>query len=114
MRVPGLAAGKLYDIHLTSRDSRKSVRRSRGGDGSKPIEIKLLPSERQVEINSTPKGADVFVDGKRVGRTPWIIRKVELSKPIKIELRRPGFEVWSHTVTDAESFQLRNKKRRFR
>jgi hypothetical protein len=110
VRIPGLAAGKLYDIRLTLQGFQEVRQKIKAGDGTKPIEIKLLPTERQVEVNSTPKGADVFVDGKRVGRTPWIMRKVELSKPIKVELRRPGFEVWSHTVTEAESFQLRNKK----
>lgn len=110
VRVPGLTAGKIYDIKLTLQGFQEVRQKIKAGDASKPIEIKLQPVERQVEINSTPKGADVFVDGKRVGRTPWILRKIELSKPIKVELRRPGFEVWSHTVTDAESFQLRNKR----
>lgn len=110
VRIPGLTAGKLYDVRLTLQGFQEVRQKIKPGDTSKPIEIKLQPIERQVEVGSTPRGADVFVDGKRAGRTPWIIRKVDLSKPIKVELRRPGFEVWSHTVTDAESFQLRNKK----
>lgn len=110
VRIPGLAAGKTYDVHLTLQGFQEIRQKIKATEDNKAIEIKLLPIERQVEIGSVPKGADVFVDGKRVGRTPWIIRKVEPNKPLKIELRRPGFEVWSHTVSEADTFQLRNKK----
>ncbi len=110
VRIPGLAAGKTYDLRLTLQGFQEVRQKIKVADDNKAVEIKLAPIERQVEIASVPKGADVFVDGKRVGRTPWIIRKFEPNKPLKIELRRPGFEVWSHTVSEADTFQLRNKK----
>jgi uncharacterized protein (TIGR02266 family) len=110
VRIPGLAAGKVYEVRLTLQGFQEVRQKIKVAEDNKAIEIKLVPSERQVEIVSVPKGADVFIDGKRVGRTPWIVRKIEPNKPIKIELRRTGFEVWSHTVSDADTFQLRNKK----
>lgn len=109
-RLPGLTAGKLYEIHVTLRGYQEIKQKIKLTDDKKPISLKLVPIERQIEIQSVPKGADVFIDGKKVGRTPWIIRKIDLSKPMNVEIRRAGFETWTHTVSDAEAFTLKNKK----
>ena len=50
----------------------------------------LLPNEKWVEISSTPQGADVMLDGRRVGRTPFTIHKLDASKAHAIEVKRVG------------------------
>lgn len=109
-RLPGLTAGKLYEIKVTLRGYQEIKQKIKLTDDKKPIQLKLAPIERQIEIISVPKGADVYIDGKKAGRTPWIVRKLDLSKPMNVEIRRAGFETWTHTVSDAEAFTLRNKK----
>jgi uncharacterized protein (TIGR02266 family) len=109
-KLPALTAGKLYDLKVSLRGYQEVRQKLKGGEEIKPLQFKLQAIERQLEVLSTPKGADVFIDGKKVGRTPWIVRKVDLAKAITVEIRRPGFETWSHNVSDAEAFVLRNKK----
>jgi len=109
-KLPGLVIGKLYDLRITLRGYQEVRQKIKPSDDTKVIQIKLQPIERQVEIFSAPKGADVYVDGKKIGRTPWILRKVDLSKALAIEIRRPGFETWTHNLSDTEAFVLRNKK----
>ncbi len=110
LKLPSLAPGKFYDLKVTLRGYQETRQKIKAGDDAKNIQIKLLPIERQVEILSTPKGSDVYLDGKKIGRTPWIIRKVDLSKAISVEIRHSGFETWTHNLSDAEAFVLRNKK----
>ncbi len=110
VKLPTSSAGKVVDVKLTLRGYQELHQKIKVSEDNKPISLKLVAIERQMEILSTPKGADVFIDGKKVGRTPWIIRKVDLSKTITVEIRRAGFEPWTHNVADTEAFVLRNKK----
>ncbi|MFW6201466.1 MAG: PEGA domain-containing protein [Gemmatimonadota bacterium] len=51
----------------------------------------------QVAVNSTPGGADIFVDGQRMGQTPMIL---ELTKSDNhtVELRREGYRPLSFNL----------------
>ena len=51
------------------------------------------PSESgEVEVNSTPEGAEVYVKHKLVGKTPLVLHELPLSSPVKFELRLEGFK----------------------
>lgn len=110
IKLPGLVAGRTYELKVSMRGYQEVHQKLKAGEDNKPIKLTLLAIERQLEILSTPKGADVYIDGKKVGRTPWIVRKVDLGKATNVEVRRVGFETWSHNVSDAEAFVLRNEK----
>ena len=50
-----------------------------------------------VEINSEPAGADVFIDNNRVGRTPLTIN-LPHRNPAVVGLKKEGYEDITHTI----------------
>ena len=51
-----------------------------------------------------------MLDGKKVGKTPHVLKKLDTAKVHQIEVRRPGFVPWTHNVSDTESFVVKNRK----
>jgi hypothetical protein len=63
----------------------------------KNIEVKLYKRNR-VMLVSNPPGAEVFLDGKRLGRTPY---RLDYKKPDRtFELKAPGYAPVSYTIPD--------------
>ena len=52
---------------------------------------------------STPPGADVMLDGKRVGKTPFTIHKLDLTKSHALEVKRAA-------VRDAVAVDQRHRR----
>src|SRR5207244_27605 len=69
------------------------------------VQAKLVPNEKVVEVSSTPAGADVFLDGKRVGRTPFTIRKLDVGTEHQLEARRGGFLTQSKRVAAGDAWE---------
>jgi hypothetical protein len=107
--VPGLTVGSQIALSLRGYQEAKIRLRTQPEEG-KPLFFKLTPIERLVEINSTPKGADLFLDGKKIGKTPFVIKKIDTTKPHQIEVRRPGFATWTHALVDSDAFVAKNRK----
>lgn len=108
-RVPGLAVGS--QILLSQRGYQEAMIRLRNQpEEGKPLFFKLTAIERVIEVNSTPKGADVLLDGKRVGKTPMVLKKLDTAKVHQIEVRRAGYAPWTHNVADTESFVVKNRR----
>ncbi|MFO0580156.1 MAG: TIGR02266 family protein [Polyangia bacterium] len=108
-RVPGLDVGSR--IKITLRGHADAVPRLRNKpDETKPLVFKLTAVPRLVEVLSNPKGAEVFIDGSRVGKTPLKGTPLEAGKTHEIEVKRAGFLPWKQTVTDASTFVVKNKK----
>jgi serine/threonine protein kinase len=70
---------------------------------SKPQKIsatleRILPQTGTLSVDSTPSGAQVFIDGKDTGRTtPAQIANLE-PKSYKVSVRMEGFEPWSKDI----------------
>lgn len=80
--------------------SRKSV--TVAGQTRTRLEFDLVPEAAQlahVTVATRVPGADVFVDGERVGRTPLPASLTLAPGTHRIELRRPGYAVAARTVT---------------
>lgn len=108
-RVPGLAVGS--QILLSQRGYQEAMIRLRNQpEEGKPLFFKLTAIERVIEVNSTPKGGDVLLDGKRVGKTPMVLKKLDTAKVHQIEVRRAGYAPWTHNVSDTESFVVKNRR----
>ncbi|HRI54278.1 MAG TPA: TIGR02266 family protein [Pseudomonadota bacterium] len=108
-RVPGLAVGS--QILLSQRGYQEAMIRLRNQpEEGKPLFFKLTAIERVIEVNSTPKGSDVLLDGKRVGKTPMLLKKLDTAKVHQIEVRRAGYAPWTHNVSDTESFVVKNRR----
>jgi serine/threonine-protein kinase len=54
--------------------------------------VQPLEQAGSLEVDSTPRGATVFVDGEEHGHTPLVIEKVAAG-PHKLRLELPGYEV---------------------
>ena len=55
------------------------------------------PRRQLLTVSSDPPGAQVFVNGERVGETP-LQHRVRRSQDVLIELRKPGYETAYHTT----------------
>src|SRR5207253_2713556 len=77
--LPSLDAKKVYEVKLTMKGFHdwKVKLKPKAGD---KIEAALVPNEKVVEVATTPAGAEVMLDGKRVGKTPFTIHKLDLTK----------------------------------
>jgi serine/threonine protein kinase len=51
-----------------------------------------------LNISSNPSEADVYIGGKKKGKTPLILEKVKKGQQ-KIEIKKNGFDVWKDDVT---------------
>ena len=66
----------------------------------------LGPLFGQVDINSSPPRAEVYLDGKRLGKTPLVVKKVKRDQEHTLRLVLEGFQPWSH------SFQLQDREKK--
>ena len=61
-----------YDLRLALEDHHDHTARVRVRDGdTTDVRIDLRPSVGRLRITSEPVGAEVWLDGERVGKTPW-------------------------------------------
>lgn len=109
-QLKGLAAGKSYDLHLSLRGYQDYKGKLKAAAGMKPLALKLTAYERVVEVLSTPKNAEVFLDDKKVGRTPYSLRKLDLSKVHKVEIRRTGYAPQTRNISETQDFAVKNGK----
>jgi hydrogenase maturation factor len=62
-----------------------------------PMPVSLSSEATAVNINSTPVGADILIDGKFVGNTPSNLQLTTGDHTIAIE--KTGFKTWLRTMT---------------
>ncbi|MCB9639851.1 MAG: serine/threonine protein kinase [Myxococcales bacterium] len=64
------------------------VGREAGPEKTNPVQPKA--TRLSYRIQTTPAGADVFVDGQKIGVTPLTIRR-EVGKRVQIEIKKAGY-----------------------
>ena len=74
------------------------------------LDAALVPNEKIVEVASTPPGADVMLDGKRVGKTPYTIHKLDLTKAHELEVKRAGFVSQTRSISATDTFEAKGDK----
>ncbi len=62
------------------------------------ITVEMVRAETRLAVRSKPDGAQVLVDGKEAGVTPWVWEKAEPGKIYRIEVRKPGHRSYSEEV----------------
>ena len=55
------------------------------------------PRRQTLTVSSDPPGAQLFINGERVGETP-LQHRVQRGQDLLIELRKPGYETAYHTT----------------
>lgn len=61
------------------------------------MDVSLDPAWGQMEITSTPAGADVLVDGNLVGTTPLTTEVLETGTQLSVAMR--GYKTWAQLVS---------------
>jgi hypothetical protein len=46
----------------------------------------------KLTVNSNPARAEIYLDGSLVGNAPYELEKPAAGKPVKLELRLPGYQ----------------------
>lgn len=64
---------------------------------SQSVEVELEPAWGQMQISSVPEGADVLIDGVRVGNTPLATEVLETGSQLSIAKR--GYKTWERQVS---------------
>lgn len=62
------------------------------------LSIPLELNYGDLEINSLPVGADVILNGRMVGKTPYNLGKIPPETAYEVVLKREGYEPWSRSV----------------
>ena len=62
-------------------------------------------------MSAAPGPADLFLDGKKLGRTPFTIRKFDVSKEHQLEARRVGFVAQTRKITAGDAWDSKNDGR---
>jgi len=107
--LSGLDAKKVYDLKLSLKGFHDWKVKLKPKTGDK-IDAALVPNEKVVEVASTPPGADVMLDGKRVGKTPFTIHKLDLTKAHALEVKRAGFVTQSRSISATDTFESKGDK----
>ncbi|MEO6950694.1 MAG: TIGR02266 family protein [Polyangia bacterium] len=109
-KLTGLDDKKTYDVTL----SLKGYRDWKGKlspEKDVKLETTLTANEKVVEVTSTPSGADVMLDGKKVGRTPFTIHKLDVAAPHKLALHHAGFAPAEVTVAATDAWEQKGDGR---
>ena len=56
----------------------------------KTLDIELKPYYGYITIKSEPSGAQIYIDEKKVGVTPYVMKKIKIGQHI-VELRKDGY-----------------------
>jgi uncharacterized protein (TIGR02266 family) len=107
--LSGLDAMKSYDVRVALKGFHEWKVKLKPKSGDK-IDAALVPNEKVVEVATTPSGAEVVLDGKRVGRTPYTIHKLDLSKAHALEVKRAGFVSQTRSISASDSFESKGDK----
>ena len=69
-----------------------------GENESKTLNYELKSPIAKLIINSTPKGADIFINKKKVGRTPYS-QEVKVGEKYEIEISKASYETIKEVVS---------------
>lgn len=79
----------------------------------KELDIKLVPNFSYITIKTDPAGADVTIDGEKVGITPYMSERIPFGQH-RIELNKEGYEKFVEVLEikpdELENTQLANVK----
>lgn len=93
--LEGVFLGKPHEVALAApgrRDAKLPVT-PRPGRLVQQVHAQLASAMGEITVESTPAGAEVRLDDRRVGRTPLRVPDVDLGARHRIDLTLPGHEI---------------------
>ena len=98
-----LTPGRAHELTLTKPGYETATRKlSIAADSGRKLEIELTAQYGEVEVASTPVGADVLVDGERRAATPTTLNLTGVSHEIGVH--KAGFASVTQKVTPRPGF----------
>ena len=64
----------------------------------KIISVELVPNFGYITVKSEPSGAEVYIDNKKAGTTPYLAMRISRGKH-RVEVRKRGYEPYAEVVT---------------
>ena len=87
--VRGLLPG-THTVRVDAGETEKDTTVTFEAKAIKNLDLTLMPKQRKLRIYTTPAEADVYLNGKKVGKTPYTT-SLEYDGEIKYVLRKLGF-----------------------
>ncbi len=116
--VDDLFARQSYDVRVELDDHDTWSGTSAGnGESVQRVKARLERRYGPIVVTSVPGGADVLINDELMGKTPLEIERIDLRGPMKLGLRRAGFEMHEEILGHLEaghelSRQLERRTRR--
>jgi uncharacterized protein (TIGR02266 family) len=107
--LAGLDVKKVYEVRVALKGFHEWKIKYKPKAGDK-VDAALVPNEKLVEVTSTPQGADVLLDGKKVGKTPFTIHKIDVSKAHALEVKHSGFVAQSRSISASDAFESKGDR----
>ena len=64
----------------------------------KIISVELVPNFGYITVKSEPSGAELYIDDKKAGMTPYLARRISRGQH-RVEVRKRGYEPYADVVT---------------
>ena len=64
----------------------------------KTLTVELVPNFGYITVKSEPSGAEVYIDNKKAGTTPYLAMRISRGKH-RVEVRKRGYEPYADVVT---------------
>ena len=64
----------------------------------KTLTVELVPNFGYITVKSEPSGAEVYIDNKKAGTTPYLAMRISRGKH-RVEVRKRGYEPYAEVVT---------------
>lgn len=90
LRLSGLEQGQRYSIAVEMAGYQPWTSSHLVGETSVQQIAVLKPIVRSLLVESTPPGADVFIDDNLVGQTPLTVPSVQVARPLRLRLELGG------------------------
>jgi formylglycine-generating enzyme required for sulfatase activity len=98
-----LTPGRTHTLTITKPGYETATRElSVAADSGRKVQIELTAQYGEIEVASTPNGAEVWVDGERRAATPAKLTLTGVSH--EVEVRQPGFSAAMQKVTPRPGF----------
>ena len=64
----------------------------------KTLTVELVPNFGYITVKSEPSGAELYIDNKKAGTTPYLAMRISRGKH-RVEVRKRGYEPYAEVVT---------------
>lgn len=99
LRIDDLDPDRTYKITATKDGWQPATRFIKPGkDKAATVNFPLKPLSATVRVESAPQSAEVFVDGIKLGTTPFNVDTLPTGKDVELEFRKQGYQVSKRTL----------------